>query len=303
MKKANLLPLFSLLILLLIVSCRHSVTYRITKHYPQRFTPPGTVRISDSLFYDACEMRNQDWQEYLFWLAKVYQPESEEYRNASSFSNTWSDLYPLSDQVNSLKRYFTYPEYRGFPILSLTQEEAKKYCNWRSDRVFEVILVHFKIIEYDTAQTPSTHFTIERFFTGKIKKLKEIDIFYYPEYSLPTYEEYEIAVEYSERFSDSCKRCRKIPSFPDRHYHLEIAEGDTLKTVPLTYCYNDYGMPISHIRGNVSEWLNEPNLTAGGSWRDYAETILENDTSYAYEPSPCIGFRCVCKIRKWEPKN
>ncbi|MDL2308044.1 SUMF1/EgtB/PvdO family nonheme iron enzyme [Bacteroidales bacterium OttesenSCG-928-C03] len=295
-----------LLIILLLTTIFSCSTHKNKlKHYPERFTPPGTVQISDSLFYDEGEITNQYYRDYLYWIEMVYGNDSEEWHNAAKGTDAWKTFISRSRiNADELFHYFRYPVYNDYPVVGITQEQAWSYCQWRADRVFEYILVSKGIIKYDTAQTMETHFTIERFFNGQIKKLKDCDIIYYPEYSLPTYSEYKMAVAYSDSIYALQKTSRRVKEFcekpyAERHYYLDISLVDTLEDYPLHPSYSGLCSPISNIRGNVSEWITESNKVVGGSWNDPPDSIREQDLFTAPEPTIWIGFRCVARMKKW----
>jgi hypothetical protein len=54
--------------------------------------PPGTIKISDNLYFDKTEITNIDWREYLYWVGKVYGTNSDEYNKAIPDTNVWSKL-------------------------------------------------------------------------------------------------------------------------------------------------------------------------------------------------------------------
>lgn len=280
-------------------------------NYPQKFVPPGTVSISDSLFYDEIEVTNLYWLDYLSWISHVYGDTSLEYNETYTFRNVWSKLYKVDQKLGvelttSGWTYFRHPAYNSFPAICISQEQAEKYCQWRSDRVFEQILCSNGVIAYNSNQTPENHFTIERFFNGEIERLKKVEITYYPEYSLPTYEDYQTALAYSDTLISAPKRKKSkiidynLP-YSSHHRHVQVALGDSLKILPVYPSLSgNYYWPLYHLRGNVSEWLSEPNMTVGGSWNDSPEIIEKQHLFPAQEPAPWIGFRCVCRMKRWE---
>ena len=64
-----------------------------------------------------------------------------------------------------------------------------------------------------------------------------------------------------------------------------------------SYWPNNFG--VYNIKGNVAEWLLEPNTYTGGAWQMLmSEDVSELKTSDL--PSAAIGFRCVCEISNEE---
>ncbi|MBK8347024.1 MAG: hypothetical protein IPL08_05145 [Saprospiraceae bacterium] len=54
------------------------------------------------------------------------------------------------------------------------------------------------------------------------------------------------------------------------------------------------------MRGNVSEWSSEENITFGGGWLDKREKILTTDTFHVDKQNSWTGFRNVCEWKQWK---
>lgn len=215
------------------------------------FTPPGTIQIDTNLYYDECEITNMDWIEYLFWLKKIFGESSEEYLSA----------LPLNCEYEIP---FNHPELRKDPITGITQKQAEQYSHWRSDRVFESLLLRHKIIFWDTAQNSANYFTIERFYQGLLtNRISDVSVDYYPEYRLPTLE--------------------------DRKKILQFAESGTKKS---SYLLN--------LHSKVHEW----SVHQGVAFRGDSDTLSQNnvsDTIWLSGANLQTGFRNVCSWKKWQP--
>jgi len=202
--------------------------------------------------------------------------------------------------LNESEVYFNNYEYNFYPLLGVTQEQASAYSKWRSDRVFEGMLIQSKIISINTNQTKENHFTINKYLNGEIEKKKtDIELNYFPEFRLPSREEW---MEISERadmlfneFKSNCrnKKCNEcIEEYPI----IWMRKGDGLVTrkVAGNYMKNKYDL-IYNIKGNVSEWIDISGNSAGGSYKDsqnqldagkFEETNLKANN--------WTGFRNVC---------
>ena len=76
--------------------------------------------------------------------------------------------------------------------------------------------------------------------------------------------------------------------------------GDSIKTFPLktVMCDKNQNMGM-HFYGNAAEWLDEPNMHIGGSWRDSTTNNFGKPTLQAIEDTKeNIGFRCVAEWKK-----
>lgn len=193
-----------------------------------------------------------DWLEYLYWLSKVFGDSSAEYMSALPVN--YEEDIP-----------FNHPTRHCEPITGITQEQAEQYSRWRSDRVFESLLIRHKVIYWDTAQHSGNYFTIERFYQGTIlNRISEVSVDYYPEYRLPTLEE--------------------------RKKILQFAESGTKKS---SYLLN--------LHSKVHEWSVVPEVV----FRGLTDTLSQNSNSDTIRLSGAnqqTGFRNVCtwKLRKKE---
>jgi len=94
-----------------------------------QFTPPITLYLKECGFYvDKTEVTNQAWAEYLIYLSNQFGKNSKEYLSALPDSNFWYSVY--SSNRNAL-----FSEYSNFPVVGISYEQAKLYCEWRSQQV------------------------------------------------------------------------------------------------------------------------------------------------------------------------
>ena len=78
---------------------------------------------------------------------------------------------------------------------------------------------------------------------------------------------------------------------------------DSLRIEPTISVNDNYaakkGDPIFNLRGNVSEWSSEVNITLGGGWFDKRANILQADTFHTDKQNAWTGFRNVCEWKLW----
>ncbi len=305
-KKINILLFFT--ILLTISGCFLFKPNIFENNYQDIATPPGTIKIADNFYCDKSEIRNLDWAEYVFWTKKIFGPSSDKYFSVLPFSTQ-----SIADSDSCLNLYeYTNPLYHTYPVIGISQKQAEEYSKWRSDRVFEQLLIDLKKIEYDTAQNKNTYFTTERYFNGTLPSvisLKKIN--YYPEYSLPTLEERKLILNYADSValsyynncnSKKCKKCKE--KYPIFNSDKELCDSIN-KIIPSDIiadfdCEIKKGNPLYNLRGNVSEWTVEKNITVGGSWSDKRERILENDIFITKNANAYTGFRNICRWKKYK---
>jgi hypothetical protein len=148
----------------------------------QRNLPPGTAVLSENIYMDVVDIRNVDYLEYLHWTQKVHGSASEAYVRAYP-DTAW--LEKLTRLKGLSKDYLHSPAYRKFPVLGVSRNQAEAFCQWRSDRVFEFILVREGVIRYDAKRQEQRQFSIAKYFNGDFEGLKPDTSIKYIRYILP----------------------------------------------------------------------------------------------------------------------
>lgn len=268
-------------------------------------TPPNGVRVSD-FYCDRTEITNFSWMEYMFWTSRTYGSKSKEFFDTKIDSMVWIDD---SCTINLAKDYLRHPAYRDYPVVGISQRQANQFSKWRSDRVFEYILVREGIIEYNKSQNKENLFTISNFFNGKIERIDKIKkVEFYPEFSLPNASERKLILKfsdsldlkYSSKYYSKNKKSKDI-----KIIHCDISlclSSNNLKdpTRPVQSYFGPKNLKqIFDIRGNVSEWAKEDNITFGGNWGNDLAEIMLFDEIKASTASKYIGFRNICRFKKW----
>ncbi len=276
-------------------------------NYHERETPVGQTKISENLFCDKTEITNFHYLEFLSWTNQVFGRESVEYLQALPIVSCWSEVDECLAEL--AKNYLRHPSYRDFPLVGISQEQARLYSRWRSDRVFEYQLIKLKLLDFNVTPTPENHFTIERYFTSTPPYKRDPRIKYYAEYSLPNKAEREQIMAYNDSITEvflenckskTCKACQE--NFPDTQSAIQPCKGGVIfsfPTRPVTSgCQTNGKNSILELRGNVAEWLHEDSLAAGYSWKDNYTVFPD----YYVDQTPInawTGFRCVGRWKKW----
>jgi len=262
--------------------------------------PPGGIKINDNLFCDRNEISNLDWLEYMYWNKRIFGSESIEYLSILPDTLSWLEMDSCLHSFVS--HYHIRMEY---PLVGVSQEQAMQYSKWRTDRVFEYLLVKYEVIQYDIAQTRDNHFTIEKYFNGELTNIiSDEKLNYYLDFRLPTLEERKEILYYNDSVIQNIGRRACKCAYPHIWSDIIPCINGSLSAMPTRpvscNCSSRNNKIIFNLYGNVSEWTSENDITVGGSWLDRKEKILSTDTFYVGSPNAWTGFRNVSEWKMWE---
>ncbi|MCJ0741942.1 SUMF1/EgtB/PvdO family nonheme iron enzyme [Pedobacter montanisoli] len=131
-----------------------------------------------SFYMDETEVSNTDWLEYLHWIKTNFPQDKEYYYTALPDTLVWRR--PLSFNEPYVNNYLRHPAYQDYPVVGVSWEQANDYCDWRTDRVNELLLrdkgymTTFKDLNKPSAANaaPKTNgepFNTEIYLNGQIK--------------------------------------------------------------------------------------------------------------------------------------
>jgi gliding motility-associated lipoprotein GldJ len=123
---------------------------------------PRRVTVS-SFYMDETEIRNIDYREYLYWLRHVYATDYNYlYRQALPDTLVWRSRLAYNEPMVEL--YLRHPAYEQYPVVGVSWVQATKYCDWRTDRVNEFILMREGIFDdYLAPQDQAKHFNTDAY--------------------------------------------------------------------------------------------------------------------------------------------
>jgi formylglycine-generating enzyme required for sulfatase activity len=242
----------------------------------KEFSPPGTVKINDSLYADLVEISNFGWQEYELWTKNKFGPNSKEHLNTLPDTTVWRQTGSYNEPY--VQYYYRHPAYKEYPVVGVSYEQALQYCQWRTERVKE----HF----------------------AKTKKYAGVEF----KYKLPSKKEWELMsgnctdllknagknekgqIAFNHRWAKDDEEWMKDVERAGNHYSSDIFAP--------VFSYWPNNLKLYNMLGNVAEMVSEKGISKGGSWMNVLEECnIENDIPYS-GPSAVVGFRCACVVKK-----
>ncbi len=163
-----------IIILLIIIFSDISICQKINelKYARSYIYIPGNETI-DPFFISKYEVCNKDYLTYIQYLRSIYIDYPEVAENAMP-------------DTTLLSNYFENPEYKYYPVIGVSWQQAYNYCRWLSDIYNEYTLIKIKFLLEDPYQINDSKFTTESFIFDQYEgligfKLPTLD----PEYVIP----------------------------------------------------------------------------------------------------------------------
>lgn len=222
------------------------------------FIPPGTVKLSETLYADKTEITNLAWIEYVVWTAGFYGKGSPQHLATLPDTLVWRNAGNYNEPYTSY--YHKHLAYKDYPAVGISHEQAVAYCKWRTRMVKQ---------QY------------------KIRYHQELNI----DYRLPTQQEWEDLNPHLLYRSTENNTCVKRYNLHHPVCDTTNKFADILKPA-VSFQANELG--IYNTIGNVAEMLQEKGVCKGGSWRHTLPESLPGKTISYSKPEAWLGFRCVC---------
>jgi formylglycine-generating enzyme required for sulfatase activity len=244
-------------------------------------TPPGTVRLNDSLFIDRAEAANVHWREFLYWLEMVAKDSNAMKQNLPdtlAWKNDWIDN---SDAYTEY--YFRHPSYNNYPIVGVSYEQAIAYCKWRSDRVNEL---YVKNPKQNPFPNKKYRYRLPSKVEWELAASGKMDITIFPFGYTSVYDKKYKTLHDSLGITVNSKE--KATSGEHGMYRPAMIAISDAWFKNNNGCYN--------MIGNVSEMVSTKGIAKGGNFLLPLDSCKIKLEQHYTEPEAWLGFRCVCEI-------
>lgn len=194
-------------------------------------------------------------------LLKIALPDTTAWRMESSYNEPF------------VTHYFRHPAYSNYPVVCISYEGAKAYCDWKTQKAL-------------------------------VQKTKDG---YTAFYRLPSKNEWIYAAQGGHPTSKyswggheinnlkGCPLCNYQPSAADLggNSTWPSANDDMAMYTAPTKSYSPSRWGIYNQNGNVAEIVGEKGIAMGGSWRSPKNEVTNTSEMSYSGPSPMVGFRPV----------
>lgn len=223
--------------------------------------------VSENLFVGKCEVTQG---EYNLFLENLKRAGNTELYTTCLYDSTQWGKGVLAQSFNGpmMNLYHWHPAYSTYPIVNISYEAAKAYCQWLTD-------------QYNT-QRKRTYMQVV--------------------FRLPTPEEWRNAAGSGNPKArtpfpnDSFKSCDKDCWLANvRPGEGRLFEDGGFHTVKVN-SYNPNAFGLYNTIGNVSEMTSVKGSALGGSWFSLPEECYFNLVQSYSGPNPFTGFRIVMEI-------
>jgi formylglycine-generating enzyme len=135
-------------------------------------TAPKRMQIR-SFYMDETEVTNSEYMFYLLWLERVFPPKVDNYRHIydAALPDTLVWRNAMGSNESLIRTYLRHPAYANYPVVGISWSQANDFCEWRTDRVNEKILMDLGLIknlfnEDSIKVEGKNHFNTEAYYSN-----------------------------------------------------------------------------------------------------------------------------------------
>lgn len=247
-----------------------------------------------SFYISTTEVTNKQYRTFVHDL--LAQGRVEDYLKAVPDTLQWAKHLASAEAMTNM--YFWHPAFDEYPVVNISREGARMYCNWLTESVYK------KLLEKYPEPKESSGNIYEHGFINDLRLPVEAEWVTAAQGGMPT-----PAYAWEGQFLRNKKgmfMANFKPPGKDNATSNWPEDGAMLSAPVTSYWPNKYG--LYNMCGNVAEmvwkhgdkytgnWRDLTSSTKGGSWNSDSEHIkIEGADEYEgiSEGSPFIGFRPV----------
>ena len=291
MKKASIFRFLLPFLLLFCLAFTKDDLKRLMKNWEQyAYIPPN--KVDDNLGYEYLymakhEVTNMDYDEFLDFL--VQEGRKEDLETARIYNENWNTSNSFKDPLTDL--YHEHPTYNAYPVVNISHEAAKLYCEWLTQWINKDPMVkNFKKIYF---RLPT-----KKEWIRAAKGGQEYAPYPWGGYGLRNAKgewlaNFKRIGAESITFNTVAQKFEVVGQ--GLHFNRGTTSGRQIGPAPVdSYLENNY--KLFHMSGNVAEMIEEKGIAMGGSWNSPGYDIQTNSESTYQKPSPMVGFRPVLVI-------
>ncbi|MEM1124096.1 MAG: SUMF1/EgtB/PvdO family nonheme iron enzyme [Bacteroidota bacterium] len=245
--------------------------------------------VTPNLFASKFETTNKEYQ---IFLNSVQSKMTEKEREQLTIKiKNWLKISSKNEPMVNL--YHQHPAYADYPLVNVTHQGAKAYCEWltnlyndRSSKKYKKVLFRLPTeAEWKTAAKAGRDapFPWGGYYMRNAKGCKLAN--------------YKSIPETAIKNNPQTGKLEIIESFGDDRPLADLNDESVFPAPVYSYFPNDFG--LYNMSGNVSEMVAEPNRFKGGSWAStayYLQIDAEEEFLDQAEARPQVGFRYFVEI-------
>ena len=135
-------------------------------------TTPKRIQVR-SFYMDEAEVTNSEYLLYLKWLERVFPPRADDYSHIyeAAMPDTLVWRNAMGSNESLCETYLRHPAYANYPVVGVSWSQANDFCEWRTDRVNEKVLMDLGLLknlfnEDSIVVEGKNHFNTEAYYSN-----------------------------------------------------------------------------------------------------------------------------------------
>lgn len=225
------------------------------------------------------EVTNFQYKEFLYSLKDT----PSRYRAMYPDTTVWTQKLAYGEPL--MNHYFSHPAYRDYPVVGVSQHQAREYCEWL-ETALKATFPDNKFNAHLPTKEQFARAARDSFIRmyphgGYLRNAKGQFL-----YNFKAVGDQRIA------YSETSRRYQVKST--QEYSAILPSDGFLITTIAESYAPNKFG--LYNISGNVAEWSDVSEIALGGSWNSPGYDIRIDSRIRSKSPTSNIGFRVVLEI-------